>query len=48
MRHLINKKCCKKLSDVSLRDFPSFWKGKMKIEIEKFLKNNLENFENIF
>ena len=48
MRHLINKKCCKKLSDVSFRDFPSFWKGKMKTEIEKFLKNNFVIFGNIF
>ena len=29
-------------------DFPSFWKGKSKIVIEKDLKNNLENFGNIF
>ena len=43
-----NKKCCKKLSDVSFRDFPSFWKGKMKIEIEMFLKNNFVIFGNIF
>ena len=43
-----NKKCCKKLSDVSLRDFPSFWKGKSKIEIEKVLKNNFVIFGNIF